>query len=270
VQLHGIDTEETLKQATASEGSLAALETAKAEGKVDYIGITGHNPWLLTKAIKTGKFDTVLVPLNVLDRRASEELIPAAQELDVGVVAMKPLGGCGAPLQYPQWGTRFLGKPEQDWPDPSEFVQLFGREGKERAERSLRFVLAHNVATTVPGMRSQGEVDYAVATAEGFSYPTDEEKTEYQFGNLPPEPYCRECGMCTPCPDGIKIPTVLRWKTYHSFYGIKKWTIEQYLKLSSRVDSCSECQECEKKCPFSLPVTRMLKEAEMTLSSRSA
>ena len=136
VQLHGIDNEETLKKAMASEGSLSALEAAKAEGKVDHIGITGHNPWLLVKAIKTGKFDMVLAPMNVLDRRASEELIPIAKEQDVGVVIMKPLGGCGAPLQYPQWGTRFLGKPDQDWPDSSEFVQLFGREGQERAERS--------------------------------------------------------------------------------------------------------------------------------------
>jgi predicted aldo/keto reductase-like oxidoreductase len=268
VQLHGIDDEETLKKAIAPEGSLTALETAKADGKVDYIGITGHNPWLLVKAVKTGKFDTVLVPLNVIDRRASEELIPIAEKRDVGVVIMKPLGGCGAPLQYPQWGSRFLGKPDQDWPDSSEFVQLFGREGRERAERSLRFVLAHDVATVVPGMRSQVEVDYAVETAEGFSHLTSREKAEYRFGSLPSEPYCRECGVCMHCPDGIKIATVLRWNTYHEFYGVKKWTQEQYRKLSARVDSCSECRECETKCPYRLPVMRMLKDAEENLSDR--
>ena len=270
VQLHGIDNEENLKKAMAPEGSLAALETAKAEGKVDHIGITGHNPWLLVKAIKTGKFDTVLVPLNVLDRRATEELIPTAKERDIGVVIMKPLGGCGAPLQYPQWGTRFLGKPDQDWPDSSEFARFFGREGLERAEHSLRFVLAHSVATVVPGMRSQEEVDYAVKTAERFSHLTSKERADHRFGRLPPEPFCRECGVCMPCPDGIKIATILRWNVYHEFYGIKKWTREQYPKLNTRVNSCTVCGECEKKCPYSLPVLRMLKDAEKNLSVRTA
>jgi len=67
VQLHGIDSEEILKKATSSKGALKALEEAKAQGKIDYIGISGHNPYVLKKAIKTGKFDTILVPLNVLD-----------------------------------------------------------------------------------------------------------------------------------------------------------------------------------------------------------
>ncbi len=35
------------------------------KGLVDFIGITGHKPRVLVKAIETGEFDTVLVPLNV-------------------------------------------------------------------------------------------------------------------------------------------------------------------------------------------------------------
>lgn len=58
VQLHGIDSEDLLKKAMSSEGALKALEEAKAQGKIDYIGLSGHNPYVLTKAIKTGKFDT--------------------------------------------------------------------------------------------------------------------------------------------------------------------------------------------------------------------
>jgi aryl-alcohol dehydrogenase-like predicted oxidoreductase len=105
VQLHGIDSEETLERAMGSEGSLAALEEAKSKAKIDYIGISGHNPYVLEKGVKTQKFDTVLVPLNVLDRRSSERLIPLAKELDLGIIIMKAIGGCGAPLQHPQWGA---------------------------------------------------------------------------------------------------------------------------------------------------------------------
>jgi hypothetical protein len=265
VQLHGIDNEETLKKATSSEGSLAALDEAKAQGKIDYIGITGHNPYILAKAIKTGKFDTVLVPLNVLDRRASEELIPLAKELDVGVIIMKALGGCGASLQYPQWGSRFLGKPDQDWPDASEFIPHFGKEGFERAERSLRFVLAHDIGTVIPGLRSTEEIDYVTEVAEDFTSLTREERETYRFGELPPEPFCRECGLCISCPDGVEIQKILRWHMYYSFYNIKKWTREQYPKLRTRVNSCTECGKCEEKCPYKLPVMSMLKEAEKRL-----
>jgi len=104
-------------QRTKEEAARAGLKQSLRNLQTDRIDIVqlhgiGHNPYVLEKAIETGKFDTVLVPLNVLDRRFSEKLLPLAEELDVGVVVMKPLGGCGAPLQYPQGGARFLGKPE--------------------------------------------------------------------------------------------------------------------------------------------------------------
>ncbi|MEM2849423.1 MAG: aldo/keto reductase, partial [Candidatus Bathyarchaeia archaeon] len=146
VQLHMIESEEELARVTISDGVLNALKEARSQGKIDYIGITGHNPYILAKAIMTGEFDTVQVPLNVLERRALEGLIPVARKLNVGVVIMKPLGGCGTPpLQYPQRGVWFLGRPELDWPDTSEFITYFGRDGLERAQRCLRFILAHDV-----------------------------------------------------------------------------------------------------------------------------
>jgi predicted aldo/keto reductase-like oxidoreductase len=68
-----------------------------------------------------------------------------------------------------------------------------------------------------------------------------------------------------PCPDAVEIPTILNWDTYRTFYGIKKWTKEQYPKLRTRVNSCSKCGECEKKCPYHLPVIEMLGRAEERL-----
>jgi len=266
VQLHGIDNEQTLKKAMGPDGSLAALKEAKKEGKINYIGITGHNPYVLVKAIKTGEFDTVLVPLSVINRTATEELIPLAKELDVGVIIMKSMGGCGGPLHYPQRNGRILGKPELDWPDPSEFISHFGKDGIERTQRSLRFVLAHDISTVIPGFRSTEEIDYAVEVAENFKGLTPEEKKAYKFGELPPEPFCRECGLCMPCPDGVEIPTILRWDTYYTFYNIKNWTRDQYPKLRTKVNSCTECGKCEEKCPYNLPVINMLKEAEKRLS----
>ena len=266
VQLHGIDSEEQLMKATGPDGSLNALKEAKSQGRIDYIGISGHNPYILAKAVRTGEFDTVLVPLNVLDRKATEELIKLVNKFDVGLVIMKPLGGCGGPLEFPQRQARFLGKPELDWPDRSEFITHFGRDGLERAQRCLRFVLAHDVDTVIPGFRSKEEVDWAIQAAENFDGLTLDEKKAYKFGKIPPEPFCRECGLCMPCPDAVEIPTILRWDLYYTFYGIKYWTRDQYPKLRTKVNSCTECGECEKKCPYHLPVINMLKQAEKRLA----
>lgn len=91
IQLHGIDDEKTLAKATASDGSLETCKEARKEGLVDFIGITGHKPRVLVRAVESGEFDTVLVPINVVTRQALEELLPVAKAHDVGVVAMKPL-----------------------------------------------------------------------------------------------------------------------------------------------------------------------------------
>jgi len=266
MQLHGIDSDDVLQKVMAKDGALAALKEAKTQGQIGFIGISGHNPHVLVKAIGTHEFDTVLVPLNILDRNSTENLLSLANELDVGVVIMKSLGGCASPLEYVQREARFLGKPERDWPDMSEFIAHFGNEGFERAQRSLRFVLAHDIDTVIPGFRSTDEVDAALNVEDHFEGLTLEEKKAYKFGELPPEPFCRECGACMPCPDGVEIPTILRWGTYSTFYGIRNWSREQYPKLRTKVNSCTECGECEKKCPYHIPVMSMLKTTENILT----
>ena len=126
-------------------------------------------------------------------------------------------------------------------------------------------MLAHDIDTIIPGLRSTKEVDYVAKVAEGFKGLTDKEKVAYKFGELPPEPFCRECELCMPCPDGVEITMILKWNNYYSFYNIKKWTREQYPKLRTRVNSCIECGKCDEKCPYHLPVISMLKQAEKNL-----
>jgi aryl-alcohol dehydrogenase-like predicted oxidoreductase len=46
----------------------------------------------LATALQTGRFDTLQVPLNPLQRECERELLPLAAELDVAVIVMRPLG----------------------------------------------------------------------------------------------------------------------------------------------------------------------------------
>lgn len=259
VQLHGIDDEKTLDNALAPNGSLAALKEAKSAGIIDHIGITGHRPYVLAKALRTNEFDTVLVPLNLITREATEELIPLAKQLDIGVVIMKPFGGID--LNYAERDSRA--------PNPKVFDKIFGGRGVEKARRALRFVLAQDVATTVPGLRSRQEVEYAVAVADKFRGLSKSEKKRYRFGELPPEPFCRECGLCVPCPEGINIPAALRFEKYANFYGLRAYAKEQYQRLNTKADGCTQCGECVKKCPYHLDVVSMLKGAHEALAMRA-
>ena len=267
VQIHNVDNEKELDTVLSSNGSLNAIKEAKAQGKIDHIGITGHNPRVLVEAIRTGEFDTLQTPFNVMERTATENLIHVANELDVGVIAMKAFGGWEGILRFPQRDCWMVGSdPKRDWPDKSEFIAHFGAEGAERARIALRYVLAHDIATVIPGFRSTAEIDYAVDVANNFKELAPEEKLRYRFGELPPEPFCRECRVCLPCPEDVMIPTILRWAQYYKFYNVKNWTKDSYPKLRVRVDSCTECGECEKKCPYNLPVISMLRETEKILS----
>jgi aryl-alcohol dehydrogenase-like predicted oxidoreductase len=73
-----------------------ALEHARAEGLVRFIGITGHaRPEILGHALTRYPFDTVLVALGMADRLVTSPetfLLPKAVERNTGVIAMKVYG----------------------------------------------------------------------------------------------------------------------------------------------------------------------------------
>lgn len=96
VQVHAISAWADLEQALAPDGAVRALEQARAEGLIRFIGITGHaRPEMLGHALTQYRFDTVLVALGIADRLVTSPeifLLPRAIEQDVGVIAMKTLG----------------------------------------------------------------------------------------------------------------------------------------------------------------------------------
>jgi aryl-alcohol dehydrogenase-like predicted oxidoreductase len=96
IQVHAVNAWADLEQALAPDGVVAALEQARQEGKVRFIGITGHaRPEILAHALRQYPFDTVLAALGMADRLVTSPetfLLPAARERGTGVVAMKVLG----------------------------------------------------------------------------------------------------------------------------------------------------------------------------------
>jgi aryl-alcohol dehydrogenase-like predicted oxidoreductase len=99
IQVHAVNAWADLEQALAPDGAVSALQEAKQQGLVRFIGITGHaRPELLAHALTRYPFDTVLVALGIGDRLVTSPetfLLPTAVDRKVGVIAMKTLGhGC--------------------------------------------------------------------------------------------------------------------------------------------------------------------------------
>jgi len=96
IQVHAVNAWADLEQALAPDGAVAALEEAREQGLVRFIGITGHaRPEILGHAVTQYRFDTVLCALGMADRLVSSPetfLLPKAVERNIGVIAMKVLG----------------------------------------------------------------------------------------------------------------------------------------------------------------------------------
>lgn len=83
-----------------SEGAIEAAIKAREEGKIRFIGFTGHRwPHLFKKMLaKDFEWDTVQMPTNLLDyhyRSFTKEILPILVERGIGTIGMKSLGGTG-------------------------------------------------------------------------------------------------------------------------------------------------------------------------------
>ena len=100
VQHHEILRYEDPHRIFDDEGANAALVEARQSGKLRYIGFTGHKDphihlYMLEVAASHGfKFDTVQMPLNVMDahyRSFAKLVVPRLVEQQIGVLGMKSM-----------------------------------------------------------------------------------------------------------------------------------------------------------------------------------
>ena len=129
----------------AKGGAVEALDKAKKDGKVRFVGFTGHKgPWIHREMIERGyPFDTAQMPLNVLDpnyRSFEKNVLPLARERGIKVLGMKAFAE-----------GRML---EAGHIDPDD---------------ALRYAMSlPGVLTTITGIDSQHVLDHHVRIATDF------------------------------------------------------------------------------------------------------
>lgn len=129
----------------APHGAAEALLAAKRDGKVRFIGFTGHkNPGIHLKMLAHDfPFDTVQMPLNALDatfRSFEKQVLPEARKRGIAVLGMKSLGGSGE----------------------------IAVNGGVSAEEGLSYAMSLPVATTISGMDSMAILEQNLRVARGF------------------------------------------------------------------------------------------------------
>ena len=225
-QFHNVKTIEELDMVMGAEGALKAIKDAKAGGRVREIGITSHSPELLDKAIDTGEFSTIQCPYNPVEKQA-EELFEKAKANNIGVIVMKPLAGGAI----------------------------------KEALLSLRFIVNNpNISVVIPGMESLEQVIENTSVGINVRELTkvEEEKLFKEANSLGTE-FCRRCGYCLPCPQGIDIPTQFLMEGYYTRYNLQEWAKSRYDAMDHNAVDCIECGICESKCPYDLPNRKMMK-----------
>ncbi len=230
-QVHNVGDETRFQIVMGIDGATKALEEAKEAGVIGMVGITGHKVDFLLKLIDTGRFDTVQFPFNVLELDKLK-VLEKANELGMGTIIMKPLAG-GA---------------------------------FKNADLALKFILEYNVSVIIPGMDSVQQVIDNVNVMKNPKLTDEERKILDKEAKSIEKNLCRRCDYCQPCPKGIPIAGVLMFHSYFDRYGMHKWARERYAGFVTKANACEECGICETRCPYDLPIRKMLKKAHKDMS----
>lgn len=232
-QFHGINSPQHLECVLKPDGPMKAAQEARENGRIRHIGFSSHNLEVALRAASSEHFETVQFPLNFVSDEAAGELVPLAKRLDMGFIAMKPFAG--------------------------------GRI--RRANLAIKYLLQFDDVVPDPGVEKIQEIDEIVSIANGPCMLTPNESEEIkalrvQIGKR----FCHQCGYCLPCsqgmpPQGVFIPGVMYLRILWELWPPEWFLTWDYVK--GNVESykkCVQCGECEKKCPYQLPIREIMAE----------
>ena len=229
-QCHELHQPQDLEECLAPGGALEALDEAREAGKIRFIGMTSHNPDVIMSGLETGLMDVILIMLNYVNRRMVEDVLPRAKADNVGVVVLKPLGGC-----------------------------LLAAH----ADLALRWVLSQDgVHTTIPGMWRRFEVEANAMVGDAFEPLSEEEHRvldEMREAKVPQ--FCRLCYRHHTCPKGVEISRLMIMDLLYQRHGIEEALERNWDADLQRVEECFTCESrdaCRASCGFGIDIPNVL------------
>ena len=207
-------------------GMYECLVKAKEQGLIRHIGITAHKLMVAQEIVESGLYETLQYPFSYLSSEKEIALVSACREADMGFICMKALAG------------GLITRSDAAMAYMSQFDGLVPIWGIQR-EKELREWLSYMDET--PSMTDE-IADYIKKEQDELS------------GS-----FCRGCGYCLPCPQGIEINNCARMSLMLRRAPSKAWLSEEYQAKMAKIENCVNCRQCVKRCPYELDTPELLR-----------
>jgi uncharacterized protein len=260
--LHGLSAERW--DLVARLNGMRALERARADGRIRYIGFSFHaSADEFIRIADAYDWDFCQIQYNFMDEeyQAGTVGLRHAASRRIGVFAMEPLRGGALAVEGPDavtalWARAAAPRPPADW--------------------ALRWVWNHpEVTLALSGMNAPGQLaeNLAAARAAGAQSMTAEELALVadvrDVFRAKIKVNCTTCGYCLPCPSGVSIPDVFSAYNTSAMFDAREKASAVYrlwtMGGGHGADQCAHCGECEPKCPQHIAIQDRLDEAHAHL-----
>lgn len=239
-------------------------EKFRAEGLIRTIAFSYHGDYPCFKDILSFyDWGMCQIQQNLIDidREATEEGIYLAGKKGCALAIMEPLRGGN--LAVP----------------PAQIQAIYDEHSEKRGavEWAFRHVINYpEVSTVLSGVSTLEQLKQNIEIfSRSDAVPGCVSGEERIIFNRVREKYlslssvpCTACDYCLPCPCGVKIPQVFSAYNDGMRYGTFEPSRRGYsflTKFNSDASRCSECGECEQKCPQRIAVREELKNSHEKL-----
>jgi aryl-alcohol dehydrogenase-like predicted oxidoreductase len=207
-------------------GRYEAMLRAKEQGKIRHIGLTNHRIERALQAAESGLYTTIQYPFSMLSSDREIALVDRCRELDLGFIAMKGLAG-GLIRNIPAAFAFMRGH--------ETVVPIWGIQKIEELEEFL--ALQKNPPAWDETMRLEAE------------------KEKESLG----KDFCRGCGYCLPCEQGIPIPILARMRLFLGRGPWQRFVTPKAQEDMARAEQCTHCGLCASRCPYELDTPELVR-----------
>ena len=236
-----------------NEDCIREFEKAKRDGICRFVGVSTHanQAEVLDAAVESKFWEAALVGYNRFSPPGVGKAIERARKAGLGIIGMKNI----------------LNPTTDPWTELDD-IRDDSTKHMTKAQALIKWVLDDPfVDTTIPGVTSFEQLADNVAIM-GMPMKFGEHRTPVRVGEAIEKHYCRGVAGCTgcidQCPYGIRMNDINRCLAYANGYGNPGLAWENYRQLpeSSRIEVCSDCDECLVKCIHGLDLTENIRRAK--------